>query len=322
MCELSRRKAKLVTRHLSVGTGWLTFSVCVSILWSAVANASPQRQWLGARPVERSLVLPHGWSEVSVSWDHHRADGGFGLDGSRADWIRPMHMEAFTTALRFGLVPRVEAFSSVETVRLAADEEIRVGIGGANLGTRVELWASALPLSSLTAEVAYQLPIGTNVPSTTRAEAPTGGELAVGTGASQFLPALRFRTQLGALRLETGVVGNVSLPTRVGSSGDRTDWGDGFGLDGTGLVQIGPVAIATTVFAMRWGDDRVNGVRVPSAGWQIDMSGGAVVSVNRSVDLVVAWRPTLMGRPTAFAGAAHLSPTHGPRHHLGVVFRW
>jgi hypothetical protein len=187
MCELSRRKAKLVTRHLSVGTGWLTFSVCVSILWSAVANASPQRQWLGARPVERSLVLPHGWSEVSVSWDHHRADGGFGLDGSRADWIRPMHMEAFTTALRFGLVPRVEAFSSVETVRLAADEEIRVGIGGANLGTRVELWASALPLSSLTAEVAYQLPIGTNVPSTTRAEAPTGGELAVGTGASQFL---------------------------------------------------------------------------------------------------------------------------------------
>ncbi len=320
--ELSRRMAKRIARHPRVRTSLLALVFGMSALRSPMARASPQREWLGARPVERPLVLPRGWSEAAVAWDHDRVDGGFGDNGRRQEWVRPMRMDAVTTSLRLGLASRVEAFASIETVRLATDDQRRVGVGPARIGARVELLASKLPLSSLAAELVFQPPIGTNIPSTTQLSAPAGTDLAVGTRASEFLPAIRFRQQLGPLRFETGLVASMSLSTGANASDERTNWGNGVGLDGSGLVQVGPVAIATRVSAVRWGDDLLNGVRVPSAGWHVSICGGGIMSVNRSVDFVLTWQHTLRGRPTQFAGAPHLSPTHGPGHHLSVVYRW
>ncbi len=320
--ELSRRIAKLKARHAHVSSTLLAVVLVSSAVLSPEAHANPRREWLGARPVERPMVLPRGWSEAAVGWNHHRADGGFDASGRRDEWTRPMLMDALTTSLRVGLVSRVEVFASLKTVRLTADDQSLLGIGAATLGARTELWASALPMSSLTAEMAYQLPIGTRMPSATQSGAPVGSDLAVGTGASEFLPAVRFRRQFGALRLQTGLFADVSLPTGPRASDGRSDWADGVGMDGGALLQVGPVAISTRVSAMRRGDDRLDGVRVPSAGWHVSMRGGAIVSVNRSVDIALEWQQTFLGRPTRFSGAPDLSPTHGPGQHLCATFRW
>lgn len=318
----SRRMAQQALRHPTVMITHLLLVMCLIGPASSVANASPSREWLGARPVERPLVLPRGWTEAAVGWERHRATGSYGADGQPTQWQSPMRTRELTASVRIGVAPRVEVNALAGLARSAIEDQALAGLAVAEVGVRVRLLQQALPLSSLTTAVTYQLPVGLNVPARTQVASPSRSDLALGRGASAFRPALRLRRQYGALRLDAGVVGELVLPAFIQQGSTRVDWGDGVGLETGGLFQIGPVGFTATLTAVRWGDDRVGDVRVASAGWQVHVEGGGVISLNRSIDIVVVLHHGLRGRPTWFSGSPDLSATPGPRRSVSAVVRW
>lgn len=319
-------------------SGRWVVAACVFIS-GTVASASDEgpppasaweRELYEARPVERPLTLPRGWTELETGVRWQRVDGGFGSDGTRAAGPRG-RTQTVGFAARVGVTRHVEAFARWGVAHHSRPGVNAWGVTAPEVGARVQLIRDVLPNASLAVDVSASPAWGGGVLSTLRG-VRFAGRLADAQGVSftrgttELSAMLRFRRQLDALRLD------VSIGTRQPLGGPRLFAG---GIDAivhidlaaatvaevSALFQMGPFALQAGLSSSRWGADRIDEGPLPNSGWHVVGELGGVISLTRGVDVRLRTRRVLRGRPSFFFVNEALSPGYGPDAHVTVTWR-
>ena len=153
----------------------------LSILWTAllvpsVALANPFQQKtmqdpFSMREVERSVVMPKGWIELSFELEAKESTSYWNSDGEAVDFEGANWLYSTERlSLRWGFVPNAEVFASLPVHWVALTNDIhgtdRSGLylGDPKFGTRIKLVESTAPSTSLAAVVEIKAPAGNESP--------------------------------------------------------------------------------------------------------------------------------------------------------------
>jgi hypothetical protein len=320
----------------------------LAITAAALAEPRTMREALSTREVERGLLLPKGWVELSAGFDRHRGIGAWSPEGNPepfddADW----RYDTWRPTVRYGLGPRVELWGQVpfHRARLTNDalgtDTRDSGIGDPRFGARFELYDREPKRTSVALELAYKGPAAQESPGTyiggpenVSAFVFTTGtpDLSVGLGAKQALGPLALTVHGAYVRRFSAVVQYVVETDELQFLG-RIDPGDLWTAAAELGLQLGPLWLAGGPRYTRRGVTRLG---VSSAGWSAndrlaDVAGSdgdaldlrlcALANVSRGLDVAVWTDRPLAGEDLQFFPIEDLHPTYGPTWGVAVEVR-
>lgn len=297
------------------------------------------RNPLPAREVERGLLLPKGWLELSLGYDHKIGTGAWTAAGEKelfehARWT----YRTEKATLRYGLGPRVELwwqlpFHQAQLTNDLLGTDTRDGsIGDPRFGARFELMETEAPTRSVALELAYKGPAAQETPGTyiggplnmSQFVFTTGTpDLSVGIGAKQQAGPIAVTAHLGYVRRFSAVVQYLVELENLQFLG-RMKPGDQVVGDLHVGVQAGPAWLyAGPRFELR-GETRIGTTSAGlspskqldavegSDGKAVDLDVGAVLGLSRGVDVVGYARLPVAGEDLQFFPIEDLQPTYGP----------
>ena len=190
------------------------------LLWMTPAEAAgfqakTMRAPLSALEVERGLLMPKGWVELGLQYDHKVALGAWSPDGTAEEWDSARWTYTTQRAdLRYGISQRAELYWSLpfHYVRLQNEplgtDTSTFGLGDAHFGWKLEWFKRAAPTTSVVTDLDFKLPTGSESPGSFIGGPNTITEFVLGTGQLDAGLHVRARQQLGPVSL-TGAVGYV-----------------------------------------------------------------------------------------------------------------
>ncbi|MCB9674934.1 MAG: hypothetical protein H6737_07450 [Alphaproteobacteria bacterium] len=293
-----------------VATAWAGFGVRSS------------REPLPSREVERSVVLPKGWTELDLSADLASATKSWDADGAPALLEVPWRTQTVAAGVRYGVAPGVELFGTLPW-RRASGYVVQTGFATAEVGGRLALERSEAPFHSVGLEVAGRVPIGFDGGSLeTPGKVPfaTGtGDLRLAVDARRGMDGLLFRGRVEAMRRFAG---------RVGWRDGRVKPGDQAAAEAEVLVQAGPIAFGPSARGVVRGPVRTAApgeslfpVR-GSAGTNVDVAGRLLVHLTRGAELEGRLGWAVLGQDDTFVRLDELHPARSHTAGASVRARW
>lgn len=256
----------------------LCAAIAVSPARAGGLGAHTSRDALPAREVERTLLVPRGWTLASLSYsarDLPEAPGASSVQTLRAE-------------VAHGLLPRVDVRAALPLHEVRGRFGARrAGIGDGSLACRLALLERDPPLTALAVE------LGVGTPSGRGGAQP----VALGSGTPDLSAGLAARRRLGALALSASVGGILRLPGRVayvpGSVGDHgvVDPSDELVARLDALLQAGPLLGGISSLHGARGAYTVEERVKPWAGWSwsIEARGGVQPTRGITVELYGTW---------------------------------
>jgi len=315
------------------------------LLLPSVALANPFQQKtmqdpFSARIVERSLVMPKGWIELSLGGEAKDSTSYWDENGEAVDFSGARFL--YTTerlSFRWGLFPNAEAFLTLKGhyVALTNSEHgtDRAGIyrGDPTIGTRIKLVESTAPLTSVAAVIELKSPGGNESPGSYIGGPTTfqsfvtttgGHDLRLGVDGKKQLAMRNVAVQggVGWLHRFSGLV-QYSIETDQRQMMGRVKVGERVYAGGAALVQGGPVALwAGPRFEMHgpvkqgttsaWPNPNQNlDPVVGSDGWSLDADAGVIVQFSRHVQLAGGMSYPVRGEDLMYFPIEDIHPTRG-----------
>ncbi len=312
-------------------------------------EAKTSRETLAAREVERPLILGKGWLEFGLGTDVKVATGEWSPAGEPVDWTDTTWL--YTTEsvrVRYGITRRDELYWDFNThyVKLTngnTDEPLTdFGLGDPHFGYRYEVFRSRAPLTSIVVLADYKAPLGNEAPGNYVGGPYTFSRVVMSTGTPDVTLGVRGKRQFGPVALTLGAayvrrfsgIAQWAIETEYNQFNARVKPGDERVVDGSLLVQLGPVAldggaVLRTRDAFKYG----NSVEGPqpgaelktwegSDGWSLDSVFGLTFNATRGVDLVLGARVPLRGEDLQFWPLEDVQPTRGNTYSGTVEFRY
>lgn len=286
-------------------------------------EVSQARAPLPAREVERSPVLPIGWTELSVEGRRKVATDGFDGRGGRMPLGGELVDSSLTLSVRHGLTSHIEVFAALPARRLAQLGAVGAGVGEAWFGGRALLSGGHWPKPALVLEAVYEAPSGYE----------PAGEVALGQPAplGAATPDTRARVlgshAIGAARATVSIGYLWRLPGRVafdvGQGADgRIDPGDGPFASGELGLQAGPVYLVGSIGWRAQESFVAAGVPVAgSDGWYVDTGGDVRVGLSRGLAVHLGVDGLLRGEDVQLAPLEDVHPTSGLGWSAGITGR-
>ncbi len=312
-------------------------------------SAKAMRESFSTREVDRSLLLPKGWLELSLGFDYKLGVGAWGADGSRQKWEDARwHYMTERATLRYGLGPRVELWAEipVHQARLV-NEPLGTDIkdwsmGDPRFGAKFNLISRDVPRTSFVLEFGYKGPAAKESPANyiggpnnvTGFVFTTGTpDLSVGLGAKQQVGPVGFTGHVAYVHRFSGVV-QYLVELENNQFLGRIKPGDQVKADLDVGVQLGPVWLHTAG-KVEWRDVTRIGtssrgsspnsntdVVAESDGTAFDVSPGIVLNLSRGVDVSGYANIPLVGEDLQFFPIEDLHPTRGPTFGGAVELRY
>jgi hypothetical protein len=332
-----------------------------AVAGSGALGVKTMREPLPAHEVERSLLLPKGWLELNLAYDHHLGVGAWSADGQRepfddARWVYQTERATVTYGLSHQLelmwsVPVHQAHLTNE--RLGTDTK-DMSLGDPRVGLRFEFIDRDPPPAlgsnepraplkhSAALELEWKSPAGKESPGTY-----IGGPLNVSgfvftTGTPDLTVAVVGRRQFGPIALDgrlgyvkrfSGVTQYLIELENLQFSG-RIKPGDQIRLDAKVLLQAGPVVpfgevkvlrrgVTRTGTTSKWPNPSSNLSEVPkSDGVAVDADVGLMFQASRGVDITAHAVLPLVGEDLQFFPIEDLQPTLGPTYGASLQVRY
>jgi hypothetical protein len=309
------------------------------------------REPLPTREVERSLLLPKGWLQLDLAYDHHIGTGAWSSVGDKdmfetATWA----YDTQRVRISYGLSPQWNLWWEVPfheghlTNDALGTDLHDGGLNDPRVGAKFELLQRDPPpplgvdvrpeprKSSVSLEAEYKGPAGNESPGTYIGGPLNQSGLIFTTGTPDLQLGIAAKTQLGPLAL----TGRVDYMHRFGGVVQylveleelqflgRIKPGDQLKVDAKVEVQAGPlVPYADARFTRR--DTTRIGTTAPtptpnkyldpvtdSDGVALDLDAGLLVNVSRGVDVRGHVVLPLIGEDLQFFPIEDLQPTYGP----------
>jgi hypothetical protein len=304
--------------------------------WQSKTMQAP----MAAREVSRSLHLPKGWAEFSLSFDYKLATGSWGSDGvmtpfDNADFL-------YTTqriSARYGFTNSTELFISVPinhyislTNELNGTDTSGNYPGDPSFGFRMGLLDNDLPLTSVIFQAEMKVPAGNEDP---------GSYIAGPSVFSQFITTTGTQDLSLSLAAKRQVTSNIAVGAHVGynhrfssivhylielgenQGAGRIKPGAQTFAGATLTAQAGPVALSVSPTYLIQNEVRVgttSGGLSPdsqlepvegSGGDYLDVSVGMTAHLNRNIDLSVGANIPIIGEDLMFFPIEDIHPTYG-----------
>ncbi len=322
----------------------------LSILWTAllvpsVALANPFQQKtmqdpFSMREVERSVVMPKGWIELSFELEAKESTSYWNSDGEAVDFEGANWLYSTERlSLRWGFVPNAEVFASLPVHWVALTNDIhgtdRSGLylGDPKFGTRIKLVESTAPSTSLAAVVEIKAPAGNESPGSYIGGPTTFQSFVTTTGGHDLRLGLEGKQQLAsggvALLGGLGWVHRFSSPVQYSIETDqfqlvgRVKAGDRLYAGGSAFLQSGPVGLWAgprvemhgpvkmgTTSAWPNPDQQLNEV-VGSSGWSLDADAGLLFQFSRHAQVAGGMSYPIRGEDLMFFPIEDIHPTRG-----------
>jgi hypothetical protein len=322
---------------------------------SGALAVKTMREPLDVHEAARGLILPKGWLELNLAYDHHVGtgawtDSGDGMFG---------HKDPFTSAkwrymtesatVRYGLGPRVETWWRLpfHEARLINDDlgtDTRdMSLGDPSFGATFLLaGVHTAPVQQLAVDLAYKGPAGQESPGTyiggplnfSQIIFTTGTpDLSVGLAAKQSMGPLGIVAHAAYLHRFSAVVQYLVELKELQFLG-RIKPGDQLLGDLGVQLQAGPVCLeATGKFthrAITLVGTTSEGISpnlnldpvANSDGNALDLDVGAVLQPSRGVDVILGATLPIAGEDLQFFPIEDLQPTLGPTFHGALEVRY
>lgn len=284
------------------------------IPWALFATAwaglgvRTSREPLPSREIERSVVLPKGWTQLELGIARSVATQAWDETGGAVPLEVPWRSTSVAIGVRYGLAPGWEMFGELPW-RASTGWVAQQGFGTAEIGTRFALERSEAPFHSIALEFAGRAPIGFDggslevpgpVPITTGT-----GDLRVAVGGRRAVEGVLFRGRLEATRRFAG---------RVGWSEGWVKPGDQGAAEVEVAVQAGPLLLGPSVRGVargpvRTGDSRGSLFPVrTSAGANVDLSLRLLLQLTRGLELEGRLSRAVLGQDDQFVFLDELNP--------------
>lgn len=334
-------------RFLVAGIACVLFvpSVAEATAWQSKTMQSP----LAAREVGRSLMLPKGWMEMTLSADVKLASGywdseGNAVDFESASWLYTTERIGF----RYGFSPTSEIYLSVPMHYMSLTHDAygtdtsSFHLGDPNFGAVFALFEQDAPHTSVVFRVDLKSPAGNESPGSTIAGPSTLRDFVTTTGSHDLTAEFGAKRQFGSFALEGnfGFVNRFSglvqwlVQAEEGQGAGRFKPGNrvygGLG----GIAQLGPVALKAGGRMMVQGDAKAgttSGGLTPdgqlkpiagSSGTYVDVDTALVAHFNRNFDLELGASIPLMGEDLMFFPLEDLHPTVGNTYTVALKARY
>ena len=320
-------------------------SVAEATAWQSKTMQSP----FSAREVGRSLMMPKGWMEMSLSADVKLATGywtpeGEAVDFERASWLYTTERASF----RYGFSHTSEIYLSVPVhyMRLTNEDYGRdttaLHLGDPSFGAIWALYEQDAPGTSVVLRVDLKSPAGNESPGSSIAGPSTLRDFVTTTGSHDLTFELAAKRQFGSFALEGrfGYVNRFSglvqwlVETEQNQLTGRFKPGNrvygGLG----GIAQLGPVALKAGVRMMIQGDAKAGTtsggltpdgqlyVQEGSSGSYLDVDGAVIAHFSRNLDLELGASIPLKGEDLMFFPLEDLHPTIGNTYSATLKARY
>jgi len=312
-------------------------------------GAKAMREAFSTREVDRSLLLPKGWLELSLGFDYKLGMGAWGEDGSRQAWESARwHYMTEHVGLRYGLGPRVELWADmpIHQARLV-NEELETDIkdwsfGDPRFGAKFNLISREVPRTSFVLELGYKAPAAKESPANyiggpnnvTGFVFTTGTpDLSVGLGAKQQVGPVGFTAHMAYVHRFSGVV-QYLVELENNQFLGRIKPGDQVKADLYVGVELGPVWLHAGG-QFEWHDVTRIGISsqgvnpnhhtdvvAESDGTSFDVKPGVTLNLSRGVDVHAYANLPLVGEDLQFFPIEDLHPTLGPTFGGAVELRY
>lgn len=328
---------------------------------SDALGVKTMREPLPTKEVERSLILPKGWLQLELAYDHHVGTGAWTADGKK----RPFENASWTyetqrARISYGLSPQFELywelpFHEGHLTNDALGTDIRDGgMYDPRIGVKYELVQRdpSAPLgsdvrpepgnTSVAILVDYKGPAGKESPGTyiggplnMSGFVFTSGtpDLTVGIAAKQQVGPLALTGRVDYVHRFGGVVQYLVELDQLQFLG-RMKPGDQVKVDAKAELQAGPLVPYGELQFTRRDTTRI-GTTAPtpspnkylsdvtdSSGIALDLDAGLLVDVSRGVDVRAHVLLPLMGEDLQFFPIEDLQPTLGPTFGGSVQVRY
>ena len=330
----------------------MSFSAAALLLLPTLsqAEAAPSKTMMGPLPtrqVERALVLPKGWVQVTLEarakWSEGWRDeaGTFQAYGDDTQWFHSQYSLRIEQGFSSHWMPYLDIPYVVSSLRLSDDTITTASLGDAHTGL---VWQPVLDRPwRLGLQVDMKAPTGLEWPGDFIGGAFNTSSFLTGTGTTNLGVFARGRVGNSLVALDArvgyilkfpGIVGYVVEPDGFGNG--WIDPGDALLVEGGALLQLGDALLvrAEGSYSAR-GDYRVgtSGESVWSVAWQPLADGGRFLDarVEASYEfsprcgVVIGASKDLLGSDTrsfAHLGLEEFSPQPGLSADLGLVARW
>lgn len=324
-----------------------TLGLASGSAYAAAFEPKTMRDTLAAREVERPLILGKGWLELGLGADVKQATGYWSPDGEPVDFSDATWLwTTQTLAIRYGVSRRGELYWNFRTHYAQLNNPTMgtsiadFGLGDPNFGLKLELLRGLN--NSLIGFIDYKAPAGNEAPGNYAGQANSFTAVVMSTGTPDLSVGVGYKQRLGpvALTVEAAHVRRFSnvvqylVETTNNQYNARIKPGDVSRLSADLMVQLGPVAPhVEAVVAVRqvtatgqtsgdlFGDRDLVDVE-GSDGWSLDLTPGAVININRAVDLDLAASVPVRGEDLQFFPIEDLQPTRGLTFKAAVELRY
>ena len=235
------------------------------------------REPLPARTIERPVVLPKGWTELTERVEHGFARRGFDDDGRATPLEQRWSTWTATTTLRLGLAPGFELFAAVPVVhsRFRVDQ---LGFGTSVIGGRYGFHGDA-PSRSVAVELAGRLPLGFTEGSLTQGALPTS------TGNVDLTLAVLGRFGWNGLVLDGRIEGWQRFAERPAWTSSRFRPGRRLDTEGSVRIQAGPLVFGPHARGSLRERAHVDGAPTGVGGVTLALGGLVALELTRGVEL-------------------------------------
>jgi hypothetical protein len=305
---------------------------------SGAFTAKAMREPLSGREVERGLLMPKGWLELSLGYERKVSRAAWSDAGERDDWDSAVWTyQTQRAALRYGLGPRIELGWDVPLHQAHLQNDVLGtdtkdwSVGDPRFHGRFELLEKEAPTTSLALELAYKAPAAKESPGTyiggpinVSAFVFTTGtpDLSIGLGGKQQFGPASVEVHAAYVRRFSAVVQYLVELENFQFLG-RIKPGDLVVVSGDVLLQAGPVALHGGPRITQRGLTRIgttSGGLSPSTnldpvagsdGVTADIDAGLIVNVSRGVDIDLYASLPMMGEDLQFFPIEDIHPTLG-----------
>jgi hypothetical protein len=299
----------------------------IAAAWAGL-GVRTSREPLPSREIEKSVVLPKGWTELELDLARASARDAWGSDGRPVPLDAPWRTTRAAATVRYGLAPGWEVFGTLPLVvaEPTPDTPVQTGFSTVEVGSRVALERSEAPFHSVAVAVVGRLPLGFaggDLDGGARVPLTTGtGDVQLQLAARRAWSGLRFEVGLTAMHRFAGDVRWVN-----GGAGGRVKPGDVATAGGEVLVQAGPLAFGPAIRAVARAAVRVDdgGILVPvrrSGGGSVDTGGRLLVHLTRGVELEARLAWVVVGEDRDFVRLDELHPARTRTGALAARVRW
>lgn len=322
---------------------WILLLACAALrageARAGIGQEKTKNAVFSPRDIDRSLVMPRNWFELTLGVDAKQARSSWSSEGEVEPWEYASFL--YTTEwlrIRYGILPRLELHGTmpVHWIRLQNDllgtDTAGVYWGDPVVGFRNLLLHRADDTLDLSWGLALKSPAGNESPGSYISGPGTFSEFITTTGTHDFIldvqgkvliaPFFGVEGGVAYVRRTSGVVQYV-LETTENQFAGRIKPGD------QGKVQVALIAQGAPIFVRVGAEYEQHGATAVgtsiravdpgatlspvegSEGWSLDGVAALTVNVNRNLDLGVNGRLPLRGEDLMFFPIEDLHPTRG-----------